>query len=168
MRIRRDQLTQEYLKQILHYDPATGFFTWKVSRGYQAKKGNRAGYDTHSGYLAIGINRVRYYAHRLAWLYVHGTFPKAHLDHINGVTCDNRICNLRVASAAENISNGKHRVNNTSGVKGLRFLPRSGKWQGQVRKNYRNYHTKSFSTREEAVEALRVLRVELHGRFARH
>ena len=45
-----------------------------------------------------------YRLHRLVWLWVHGAHVPdgMTLDHINGVKTDNRICNLRLATPAQN------------------------------------------------------------------
>ena len=68
-------MNQKLLKSLLEYDPATGFFTWLVSRG-SAKKGSIAGTVYAGGYSGIGINGKIYYSHRLAWLYLQGSFPE--------------------------------------------------------------------------------------------
>jgi len=53
------------------------------------------------GYIIIKINRKDYQAHRLAWLYEYGNFPKQTIDHINRIKTDNRICNLRDVSQSK-------------------------------------------------------------------
>jgi len=37
-------LTQEYLKQILRYEPETGHWFWKGDKAYNVTKGSRAGH----------------------------------------------------------------------------------------------------------------------------
>lgn len=92
-------ITQEELKEYLHYDPLTGDFNWTIGkRGL--KVNSKAGSMNDQGYVIIRINNIRYRAHRLAWLYVYGHFPINEIDHINGVRSDNRIENLRDAIAA--------------------------------------------------------------------
>ncbi len=65
------ELTQSQLKELLSYDQETGVFT----RLDGQNAGKVAG-AINKGYLRIRINGKRYYAHRLAWLYVHGAAPK--------------------------------------------------------------------------------------------
>ena len=105
-------ITQERLKELLHYDPETGVFTYLVSRRGSVKVGNRAGYKSN-GYLRIKIDGKAYLIHRLAWLYVYGDLPPMDIDHINGSRDDNRLINLRCATRSENIQNlRKHRSDN--------------------------------------------------------
>src|SRR5690606_33911522 len=96
-------LTQARLKQLLDYDPTTGIFTRRVSRGGM-KKGSVAGFTSVKGYTVIGVDGKLYSAHRLAWLYVYGVMPRE-IDHRNRVKTDNSILNLREASRAMNNQN---------------------------------------------------------------
>lgn len=73
------------------------------------------------GYIAVGIDYHRYYAHRLVWLYMFGTMPKRTIDHINGNPSDNRLCNLRECSHADNQKNQKNQKTILVVIKGLRF-----------------------------------------------
>lgn len=102
-------ITQEYLKDILEYDPLTGVFLWKKKIAKCIKIGNRAGFINGKGYERISINRTQHQSHRLAWLYVHGTMPEQQIDHINRIKTDNRIANLRDVSPSTNQENRKDR-----------------------------------------------------------
>lgn len=87
-------LTQEKLKKLLNYNPDTGDFIWKIDRG-KAMEGDIAGYiDKHTGYRIIVINRKRYKASRLVFLYMQGQFPSDKVKHKNNIKDDNRFCNL--------------------------------------------------------------------------
>lgn len=68
-------LTQSRLKEIIHYNPDTGVFTWLKSRGGAVKAGDVAGVLHHSGYIIIKTGGKIYLAHRLAWLYKSGCWP---------------------------------------------------------------------------------------------
>lgn len=43
--------------------------------------------------------------------------------------------------------------NNTSGIKGVSFYKKSGKWRAQIRYNYKNYHLGLFEDIEDAAAA---------------
>jgi len=98
-------LTQAELHQYLNYDPQTGIFTWKVKLSDKINIGQKTGCKNNRGYLLIKINKKLYRAHRLAWLYVYGYFPKFTIDHINRIKTDNRIENLRDVTIQENLKN---------------------------------------------------------------
>ena len=83
------------LKQLLHYNRRTGLFRWKVGRSTSSPSGSIAGCTESKGYTQIGVDGIRYMAHRLAWLWCHGDIPDGMvIDHKNGDRGDNRIVNL--------------------------------------------------------------------------
>lgn len=100
-----NNLTQEYLKSILHYAPETGIFTWIVCLSNRAKIGSIAGTIRNNGYSKINIGGQLYYAHRLAWLYMTGKWPKEHVDHKDNVRANNKWKNLREATYSQNNKN---------------------------------------------------------------
>ena len=65
-------ITYARLREVLHYDPATGAFTWLKTLSKRRKAGLSAGSLSSAGYILICIDDVRTRAHRLAWLYVTG------------------------------------------------------------------------------------------------
>lgn len=65
-------LTQETLKQALHYDPETGIWTWKIRPALCVQIGDRAGCLDKAGYRKIQIEKKSYKEHRLAFLYMTG------------------------------------------------------------------------------------------------
>ena len=133
------QITQQQLKELLHYNEQTGIFTWVNSAARRVKKGDEAGYIMPIGYVLINITisgKARgYYAHRLAWLYIYGEMPKNQIDHINHDKADNRLVNLREATYAENHKNHTKRVDNTSGVTGVGFHKRDNRWRAYIQVN---------------------------------
>lgn len=114
-------LTLIRLKEFLYYSKSTGEFTWRVSRG-KAKRGERAGSLDSEGYLNIGIDKKRYRAHRLAWFYVTGYWPKHEVDHKNRIRRDNKWKNLREATDQDNAKNHSISCTNRSGVTGVMYL----------------------------------------------
>jgi excinuclease UvrABC ATPase subunit len=125
-------LTQERLKELLHYDEETGVFTWLNSPRNNVPSGSIAGTIDKKGYVRILYSKKLYLAHRLAWLYVHGNFPKNDIDHINGNPTDNRICNLRPVTRKQNMENKKIYKTNKSGYSGVTWHSRDKKWNVRI------------------------------------
>jgi hypothetical protein len=124
-------ITQERLKELLHYDPETGIFITISKRGCNSA-GAIVGHTRIDGYVDIRVDNRLYRAHRLAWLYTFGEWPKFQLDHINGVRNYNPISNLRQASKLENMQNTKTYETNTSGYTGVVFHKLSGLWAARI------------------------------------
>jgi hypothetical protein len=97
-------MDQKTLKDVLDYNPKTGVFIWRINRPPRCKAGQIAGYNNGSGYIKIAIQGKRYYAHRLAFIWMEDSVPKV-VDHINGVRYDNRWENLRNVTPIENGAN---------------------------------------------------------------
>jgi hypothetical protein len=157
-------LTQEYLKSILSYDPETGVFVRKIKTTNSVKIGDMAGYITPYGYISISINRKRQQAHRLAWFYIYGEFPKYDIDHINGIRHDNRIENLRLATRSENMQNLKKAKsdNKSTGLLGTFLDKRDGRIYARIKINKNLIHLGCFETKEEAHEAYLTAKRECH------
>lgn len=122
-----ETMTQAELKQALHYDPATGVFTWRSSTGQRrVRVGAVAGSVKTTGYRDLSVNGRAYLAHRLAWLYMTGRWPTADVDHRNRLRDDNRFHNLREATRAQNGQNRKPRAGSAAGFTGVSRS--GGKW----------------------------------------
>lgn len=102
----KQRITVSRLRELLTYDPETGVFRWSVvGRRSPIRVGSQAGSVTSDGcYIQVGVDGWVYPAHRLAWLYVYGYWPKL-IDHVNGNGKDNRICNLRDVDHSINMQN---------------------------------------------------------------
>ncbi len=134
------------LSSLLKYDEETGLFSWRVQRG-PVKAGSLCLNKDREGYIRIGIDRRLYFAHRLAWFYVYGTWPFYLLDHCNCVKDDNRISNLREASHSQNLANS---VPRRLGKKGAYRTKDGKKWYSQITVNGQVTYLGSFNTETEA------------------
>ena len=159
-------ITQEDLKKILHYEPETGLFTWIAARASnKMKAGQVAGGISVQGYVRISIKAKRYLAHRLVWLYVHGHFPPDHTDHINGIKTDNRLCNLRAATHAQNLTNRGETRGRPPGAKGVYWDKRRKKWVVRCKANGNFLYFGSFNTIEAASAVYQEFAKKHHGEF---
>lgn len=159
------ELTQEILKQLLDYDIETGLFSWTNHKDvYFMNRGQSAYKKTSNGYFYISINRKRFAAHRLAFLYVSGRFPPDMVDHLNGVRSDNKWSNLREVSNTENQQNQRQASkNNSHGFMGITWHARDKSWQAQIRVNNTRKFLGYFKTPEEAHNAYLVAKRKLHS-----
>lgn len=175
------------LRLLLDYDPETGEFTWKeraslwfkdggkFTRKRQASAWNRkcAGTpaltaDDGDGYRVGRLfdNLVR--AHRVAWAIVHGRWPDKWIDHINGNPADNRIANLREATARQNAQNTRGRSNSSSQYKGVAKQPCGKKWVARIRsQDGKQVHLGVFNTEQEAAVAYNEAALRFRGDWAR-
>lgn len=161
-------LTAERVREVLNYDPETGVFTWRKKTGRKAKIGKVAGVLHSSGRVYVGVDGIRNFAHRLAWLHVTGEWPAEGMtiDHINGDPSDNRWCNLRLATRRQNQGNRRTNHNSGSGVKGVEWHPKSGKWRASIRINGRNKHLGVFLDKHDAGRAYMAAAEKKFGEFA--
>lgn len=144
--------TQERVKQCLHYNAETGSFIWLVANSSHPAAGSIAGGLTSTGYWRIALDGRRYKAHRLAWLYMIGEWPRAQIDHINGDRLDNRWINLREASQIQNSANMRTRDSNLIGIKGVSLYRgiRGDKYRAHIFIRGKTIYLGSFDSAHEA------------------
>jgi hypothetical protein len=148
-------LQLEELKKVLHYDPDTGVFTWVALRrgGRKNNPGTVAGSKESRGYIRIRYKGTLYWAHRLAWFYMCGEWPKQ-LDHIDEIKSNNRWGNLRLATHSENGQNRSHgQSNNKSGFQGVSWHSIGSRWCAQIHILGKHISLGLYDTPEEAHEA---------------
>jgi len=158
-------LTQERLKELFDYDPETGWFTNRFSRG-RAKAGEIAGsYAGHiQGYRRIVIDYGKYYEHQLAWLFVYGEWLDE-VDHIDTDGSNNAIINLRPCTRTQNNCNRSQQPTGESGLRGAYLDKRSLKWYSHIQFGGQVTHLGTFNTAEEAHLAYEAAAESLHGEF---
>lgn len=163
-------ITREQLKEILHYDPESGIFTWIKTTSRKVKIGQAAGTNGPRG---IFINSIVFgcpvLAHRLAWLYMTGSFPTDGMviDHRDRNPFNNVFANLRLCTQQENTWNAGFKKSNRTGVKGVSLLP-SGRFHARLRTSEGLKLIGNFKTIEEAAAAVKSAREEFHGEYSCH
>ena len=155
-----NELTAEYLRSILDYNPETGVFTWKAGRRW-VKKGTIAGSPNTSGYMRIVVDGREYKAHRLAWFFYYGEWPKGHLDHKDRDPANNAISNLRECTPRENQHNST-KCWGSSKYQGVSWQKSRNKWKAQIRVNNKLLHLGVFDDELEAANVYREAKEKYH------
>lgn len=162
----KTDVTLERLRELLDYDPETGIFTRRITRGNGAA-GQPAGADCGRGYLKIAIDGRDYRAHRLAWFYHYGEWPPGEVDHKNTIKADNRIANLRLATPVENCRNRPLRSDNTSGYRGVSYSKAKSKWTAYIYIDGKKRQLGVHEAPEAAAAAYNAAATKHFGDFAR-
>ena len=146
----REEKCEFFIERGYTYDPETGNI---YSRLGKILKG------THNqGYVQLSTKlngkHIDLLGHHFAWYSVYGNCDIEQIDHINGVTNDNRIVNLRNVTHQQNSFNTK--------AKGYFWSKRGNKWQAQIALNYKIIHLGYFTTEEEARNAYLAAKEKMH------
>lgn len=164
-------IDQETLKRILSYNPKTGVFTRIGSPSVKPTRdeliGSEAGTLTKLGYVAIWVEGRSYTAHRLAFLYMEGSFPEKSTDHIDGCRANNAWANLRRCDQSQNSANQSKRIQNTSGRKGVTWCAMTNKWRAKITFRGRCLHIGRFTDLDSAARAYQAAADTLFSEFAR-
>lgn len=179
-----EKLSLNRFRELLRYDAETGHLIWLSrpetdfattawAKQWQRRyEGKTAGYVGRGslGYVVICIGRRTYLGHRIAWALHFGGWPKGQIDHINGDRSDNRISNLRDVPPVINSRNCSIWKTNNSGVLGVCFFEKTGRWRATIGRGPGAY-IGMFDTRDEAVAARKAAEARLgyhpnHGRAA--
>jgi hypothetical protein len=166
----RKELTVERLRELLHYAPETGVFTWRQDRrcGRSAsvlvvKAGDVAGCIAPDRRVLISVDSKRYKAHRLAWFYVTGAWPNNDIDHRDGDSTNNRWSNLRDVPHGVNMENiRKARPGSSSGLLGVSWHPASKSWHARISIGNRGKSLGYYKTPEEGHKAYLEAKRRLH------
>lgn len=143
-------ITQKELKELVEYDPTTGWMIRLKTTSSKALKGGLVLSPNADGYYRLWHQGKHYYVHNLAWLYMTGELPPIGIDHVDGNTSDNRWCNLRLATKEQNGCNRGKNKNNTSGYKGV--TKKGDKWIAQITIKGKHKYLGLFETAELAHE----------------
>jgi hypothetical protein len=148
------KLDSTRLKEVLSYDSDTGVFTRKT-KGHKTKVGC---FDPE-GYIYIQVDRIKYSAHRLAWLYMYDEFPTDQIDHINGIKNDNRIANLRACTHAENQQTKRN-------VKGYSWHKSKKRFIAYIKINKKRIELGNYLNEQDARQAYLNGKIKYHSFIA--
>lgn len=176
----KDDIEPNQLKNLFSYDYETGLLKWKRrpvemfcdERSWKIWNTRYAGKEITSnrrGYVGLRMFGKNYFAHRVIWALHYGEWPKNQVDHINGISSDNRIENLRDVENSINHRNTKLPSNNTSGRIGVCFNKQTRKWRADITVNKKYIFIGLFDTFEAACAAREAVEKEngflvTHGR----
>lgn len=163
------ELTRDIVRELLHYNPETGAFTWRERgadwfksdidrRKWNSKlAGKPAGctYTTKRGYQRSVLRLLGrlYGAHQIAFMYMEGRWVEC-IDHINRNAADNAWSNLRESDIRQNNLNLSISSKNSSGYTGVSWDKDRNSYMARVYENYKCIHLGRFKTAELAHEAV--------------
>ena len=171
----KDLPSPELLRKLLRYEPETGKLYWRERTSDMFKDGPLGRNNschckeafttslTH-GHKTSSIFSKRYQAHRVIWAMVYGEWPEGEIDHINGVSDDNKTNNLRQVTHAENAKNQKKRIDNTSGNVGVSYHKKIHRWVAYITVDFKRINLGSFSKKAEAIRA----RIDAESKYNFH
>ena len=144
-------VTQDRLKELLHYCPETGVFTWLVGNGKSVKSGDIAGGPDANGYFRVKIRRVTYKLHKLAFLYMANVLPPRTLfvDHIDGDKLNNAWVNLRLVTPTESNRNRRFASGELTGIERNAY----GRYRVRIRSKNSYVNIGTFKDLDTAKEA---------------
>lgn len=176
----KQDLDQEYLKELFDYDAEEGCLYWKersidhfvspeqqcfVNKRWAGKKaGTSIGKYPYS---IVRIKGIKYRSHRVIWVWHYGAISNGLImDHINGKKKDNRIENLQLCTPSDNNRKRELRKDNTSGVTGVCFDILRGTWVVRLKIRNKNKHIGYFVNKKDAIVARLAAEKEYYGSFA--
>lgn len=118
---------------------------------------------TREFYVRGTTDKFRGWLHR----FIVNAQPGEIVDHINGNPLDNRKCNLRICTTAQNnMAQHNLRKKKTSKFKGVCWDKLKGKWRCEIRVNKKKIHLGLFNSEEEAGKYYDKKAIEFFGEFA--
>lgn len=159
---------EQWMFDNLRYCPLTGYIT-RPLHPYPSKRTTPMGTASKSGHLVISVRLngkySQYLVHRIAWLLFTGEQAQSDLDHANGNVADNRIDNLRLASASENSANSKVQLTSTTGYKGVSTS--GARYRASITVGGQYKYLGTFDTAEAAHCAYQIAAKQYFTAFAR-
>lgn len=88
------------------------------------------------------------------------------VDHKNGNKLDNRKKNLRICKHSQNSKNKAVNKNNKSGIVGVYWNNRCGKWVAEIKVDYKRISLGYFDDINEAADARRKAEIKYFGEYS--
>jgi hypothetical protein len=163
-------LTQERLRELIDYNPATGIAFWKAGHRCAGKRvGTIQRAKRSKPYrrlsLSEGWENKKNLSH-VAFFYMTGQWPPDEVDHENGDTVDDRWDNLRLSTRAQNEANRGARRNSKSGIKGV-FPTKDGRFRSEIYRCGLRTYLGIFATAQAAHRAYLAEAEKHDGEFLR-
>lgn len=152
------------LRELFIYEPDTGYVRRRIDRP-NSTAGTIVGTKFSTGHLNVSVDGIILGVHRIAWALFHNKNPEFQIDHINGDGSDNMICNLRLATSAQNNRNRRVSSRSRTGVKNVFWVTKSANWRVAIG-HKGNYHITHFNDFKRACMAADYMRAWLHAEFA--
>jgi hypothetical protein len=130
-----------------------GYFAWVDIEGWDLVKNHK--WFLHRGHNGSWYAETRILIdEKLTNILMHRLIMDAkrgqQVDHINGNKLDNRKCNLRFCTNAQNAMNSFPRIGTTSKYKGVGWSKIGNKWRAYIGINGKYIHLGYFSVEEDA------------------
>jgi hypothetical protein len=151
----------ELFKEYFEYKE--GNIYWLKTSGTRGIKGTKAGKLRKDGYFDVGLKGKYYLLHRVIFALTNNYLPEV-IDHVDHNRANNFVSNLREATYSKNAHNSLKSKNNSTGVKGIR-LTKNNKYEARVAINSVTHQVGTFEDISQALQALEILRLSLHGEF---
>ena len=169
----------ELLRKLLRYEPDTGRLFWlerppemfsshRACNAWNARFSGKESFITldTKGYCMGGILNKSYRLHRIAFTIYHGFWPYALIDHVDGNKTNNKIQNLREATASQNSCNRKATINGKSKFLGVYWHSHDKRWRAKLKSNGKQFHLGNFTCEIKAAKAYDAAAIKFHGEFA--
>lgn len=125
---------------------------WRIGGNWYSKRG----IGTRKSFTQVYMHRV-----------IMGALPGQQVDHINGDGLDNRRCNLRIATMAQNQANRRKSPGTSSAYKGVTLDTKKGGWIAYIKVRQKRIHLGHFADEVDAARAYDAAALKYFGEFAR-